>query len=363
MNISKTVSHPAGVSFLVCTFNGAERIAETLACLARQDIPPGGAWEIILVDNASTDGTSEMVRQIWKDLGTPAPLVLLHEPRPGKQHALELAISKVNYQFTCIVDDDNRLAPDYLRVGVEILQSQSQVAILGGANIGSFEGQEPAWFAAFQHCYAVGPQLDRVGGGFIPLTDGNIGRNVLWGAGMFVRTILWLELRELGFQSLFSGRQGEANLTAGEDDELCYVALLLGYEVWYSSRLQLQHHMAMGRLTEGYRDRLFAAAGCSATRLNAYRNALWGKPGAAVGTNLLKDISYNVLGILKNVCSLAFVRESISGNSIVIMNQWNALMQVKDALLHFRRVKNYYGQVLQFKRQLSFTFKSSQPDN
>lgn len=350
-----------GVSFLICTFNGKARISETLACVARQSFPEGVSWEVILVDNASNDGTGELAQQVWKNLGTPAPLQVLQEARPGKQYALQTAISQVQYRVTCIVDDDNRLASDYMQVGLEILENNPHVGILGGPNIATFEGEEPDWFISFQHCYAVGPQLDRVGGGFVPLVDGNIGRNVLWGAGMFVRTALWLELRELKFQSLFSGRQGEANLTAGEDDELCYAALLLGYEVWYSSRLQLNHYMAAGRLTDAYRDRLFYASAYSTVRLNAYRNALWGKQGAAVGNNLLKDIGFSIFSVIKNMLSPTAINVALTGNRIVRMNQLHALAVVKDALLHFRQVKNCYRQILRLKHQKSSLFRHSLP--
>ena len=350
------MNNPVGISFLLCTYNGVNRLAETLRCLARQYALPGTHWEVILVDNASSDGTAELARQAWTDLGAPAPLHLLQEPRPGKQYALETAISQVHYRYTCIVDDDNRLAADYLHVGLEILETQPQVGILGGPNTATFEGEAPLWFSAFQHCYAVGPQLDRVGGSFTPLADGNIGRNVLWGAGMFVRTDLWYQLRESGFHSLFSGRQGEANLTAGEDDELCYAAQLLGYEVWYSSRLHLQHHMSAGRLTETYRDRLFYDSAYTTARLNAYRNALWGKQAAAVRTNLLKDASYLMVGLAKKVLAPARPADATS-RRIATMNKKHSLLAIKDVLLNFKRVEAYYERVLQLKRRL-FTHSS-----
>jgi len=347
------LAYPVGVSCLVCTYNGASRLAETLGCLARQTGLATTAWEIILVDNASTDGTAEQAQRQWAALGAPAPLYLLREPKPGKQHALETAIGQVRYRYTCIVDDDNRVAADYLCTGLDILETNPQVGILGGPNVATFEGSEPTWFASFQHCYAAGPQLDRVGGGFMPLADGNIGRNVLWGAGMFVQTAIWHKLRSVGFQSMFSGRLGEANLTAGEDDELCYIAQLLGYEVWYSSRLHLQHHMTSNRLTEAYRDRLFYASTRSATRLNAYRNALWGKQGTTLGVNLMKDIGYNALGLAKAVFSRDFVQAVFSSNTIARMNQWHSLLVLKEAVAHFGQVKNYYKQIQQLKRQVN----------
>jgi glycosyltransferase involved in cell wall biosynthesis len=342
-----------GVSVLVCTFNGAARITETLTCLAQQRTPLGIPWEIILVDNASTDNTAALAQEVWRNLGAPTPLHLLQESRPGKQHALETALSHVQYTYTCTVDDDNRLSPDYLYVGVELLQNYPQIGILGGPNTATFESSEPAWFTTFQHCYAVGPQLDRVGGGFAPLSDGNVGRNVLWGAGMFVRSAVWKQLNAASFHSLFTGRQGEANLTAGEDDELCYATQLLGYEVWYSSQLRLQHHMTAGRLTETYRDRLFYASAYSTNRLNAYRNALWGQQGGdSIRLNLVKDIAFSILGVLKRGFSMAYLQALFSNNYQLRMNQWHAMLVIADALWHFNKVSSYYEQVLQFKRRL-----------
>jgi len=355
----KMLAHPIGVSCLICTYNGASRIAETLGCLARQTGLATIAWEVILVDNASTDDIAEQAQRHWEALGAPAPLHLLREPKPGKQYALETAIGQVRYRYTCIVDDDNRLAADYLRVGLDILEANSQAGILGGPSVATFEGAAPAWFTSFQHCYAVGPQLDRVGGGFLPLADGNIGRNVLWGAGMFVRTAIWHKLRSIGFQSMFSGRLLESsNLTGGEDDELCYLAQLLGYEVWYSSRLHLRHHMVASRLTETYRDRLFYASTRSATRLNAYRNALWGKQEAAVEINLVKDIGYNAIGVAKTLFSRSFVQAIFSSDSVGRMNRWHSLLVMKEAIAHFRQVKNYYRQVLKLKHQVGNTSSS-----
>lgn len=341
-----------GVSFLVCSFNGVPRIGETLACLARQEVPDDLGWEVIFVDNASTDGTSSLVRKLWVDLGAPCPLRMSTEPKPGYKMAMELAISQISYRYACIVDDDNRLPANYLRTGVSILEMNPQVGVLGGQNTPTFEGEAPAWFSTFQHCYAVGQPLNRVGGGFASLADGNVGRNVVWGAGMFVKTKVWAQLREAGFKSLFTGRKGEANLTAGEDDELCFAAQLVGYEVWYSSRLHLQHHMTAGRLTEAYRNRLVYASARSANRLNAYRNALWGKQNTAVSLNLLKDVGYGAIGILKNVFSLSFLSAGTTRNSLEFMTQRNVLVQLQESMLHFGRVKKYYEQVLRIKRKV-----------
>jgi glycosyltransferase involved in cell wall biosynthesis len=351
------IAQPVGVSFLVCTYNGAARIAETLACLAHQVTSTPIAWEVIVVDNASTDGTSEVAKRSWEQVGAPASLRVFSEPRPGKNFAVEVAFSKAQYLYACIVDDDNRLAPDYLQIGFDQMQANPAIGMLGGRNKATFEGNPPSWFNAFQHCYAVGEQIDYVGGSFLPLTEGNIGRNVLWGAGMFVRTDLWRKLEKVGFASLFSGRQGTKNLTAGEDDELCYVAQLLGYEVWYSSKLYLQHHMTAGRLTPAYRDKLFYASVWSAGRLGAYRNALWGrvKSKDTLTINLIKDFIYMSLGFLKHVLSIKYIKALFNGDKLYIKYGWHQLLTLYDFVRNFSRIKEYYRSVLDLKYKIQGT--------
>jgi glycosyltransferase involved in cell wall biosynthesis len=347
----RILENPVGVSFLLCTYNGATRITETLRCLAKQNTLAEVAWEVIFVDNASTDDTTTLAQQIWIELGYPAPLRLMYEPRPGYKVAMERAIGQIKYRYACIVDDDNRLAEDYLQVGLGILENNPRIGILGGQNTATFESQEPEWFTAFQHCYAVGQPINRAAGSLMPMPDGNVGRNVLWGAGMFVRSRIWTDLQEVGFKSLFTGRQGEKNLTAGEDDELCYIAQLIGYEVWYSSRLHLQHHMTAGRLTVDYRDRLFYGSARTAARLNAYRNALWGKLNSPISINLHKDTGYLLIGLLKNVASSTFIKSYFTGDYTMRMNQWHTLIAATDIVKHYRLAKNYYKQVLDFKQR------------
>ncbi|GGF20523.1 glycosyltransferase [Hymenobacter cavernae] len=346
-------SLPAGVSFLVCTYNSASRIGETLACLARQEGVGAVAWEVILVDNACTDGTAQIARTNWDDLGAPVPLRIFQEPRPGKNYAVELAFNQVQYRYACIVDDDNRLAPDYLRTGYELLQTNPQIGLLGGQNTGTFDVPPPTWFSAFQVFYAIGEQRSHQDGSVLP--TGNIGTNVLWGAGMFVRTELWRALRELKFQSLFSGRQGTKNLTAGEDDELCYVAQMLGYEVWYWPLLRLQHHMAAGRLTEEYRNRLFYGTVWSQARLKVYRDVLSSpagkKPGSA--TNLLKDILYMSRTVAQRVLSVDYARALLHDDTLQVMGRHHQLLTLYDFMRNFRQIQRYYMLVEAFKQRAS----------
>src|SRR6185437_5482655 len=64
---------PLGVSVVICTYNGAARLPRTLAHLAAQENTGAIAWEVLVVDNASTDDTAEVARRCWP-AHAPAPL-------------------------------------------------------------------------------------------------------------------------------------------------------------------------------------------------------------------------------------------------------------------------------------------------
>lgn len=341
-----------GVSFIICTYNSAAHIEETLRCLAQQQIPAGAGWEVVLVDNACTDGTAAEAERCWKLLAATAPLRILSEPRPGKNFAVELAFQQARYQYACIVDDDNRLASNYLATGYALLEAHPEVAILGGRNTGAFEVPPPAWFADFQRCYAVGVPLSNANSEAVPLPAGDIGPNVLWGAGMFIRVKLWRQMQDLGFRSLFAGRKGTKNLTAGEDDEICFVARLLGYEVWYSPNLVLEHYMVAGRLKLAYRDKLFYSPAPAVARLAAYRSAL--AKGRAADPRptltLVKDFLYMVWGTTRQLLAGRTWRALWTGDTLPTMALKFQLLTILNYVLNFGQIIGYYKSVDYFKQ-------------
>ncbi len=55
-----------GVTVLICSFNSATRITETIEHLAAQQFTNPLNWEIIFIDNASTDNCGMIARQAWE---------------------------------------------------------------------------------------------------------------------------------------------------------------------------------------------------------------------------------------------------------------------------------------------------------
>ena len=127
-----------GVSVVVCCHNSASRIGPTIAHLARQHVHD--EWEVIVVDNGSTDDTATVAERTWREHGSPAPLRILKEPRLGSAFARELGILQSRYEYILFCDDDNWLDPRYLQLAVEIMDDKPDIGALGGAAAGGLIG-------------------------------------------------------------------------------------------------------------------------------------------------------------------------------------------------------------------------------
>ena len=150
-----------GITVIICTCNGAARLPETLKHLAVQQVRTDLQWEIILVDNASTDNSAIVAKTLWEELNVPQiPLTLAQENTPGKLFAFQKAITLTNHEYFIIVDDDNWLNPDYVQMAFDMLDANPDIGILGGQAVAAISSSAtlPDWFEAVQEGYAVGPQ-------------------------------------------------------------------------------------------------------------------------------------------------------------------------------------------------------------
>jgi len=227
-----------GFSIVLCTYNGKSRIQATLAHLAALQVPLDHGIEVLIVDNASTDGTAAFVQQVWNELNAPFTLRLLSEIRPGKGNAIETGYDAASYSYILTVDDDNWLSCDYLLNAIEILKQDPEIGILQGISEGVFEAPPPSWVMNMQQNFVIGSPIQVPG--YFPAKNFYV-----WGAGMVIRNSDWTNLRKLGFSFLTSKIPGKA---AGEDNETAIGFLLLGKKIFYSDKLKYQHFMPENRV-------------------------------------------------------------------------------------------------------------------
>ncbi len=238
-----------GIAILISTYNGAKKLPETLTALSKLDRTGISEVTLTVVDNASTDGTSTVVRSLWDSLGEPFPLVLLQEVTPGKLNAQEAGLKSITQPFVVICDDDNALFPDYLQVGHRYLTENPQIGVLGGRGIAVSDVPLPDWFEEYAYFFACAPQAPSTG-------EVRPTRNVVYGAGMWIRLEGYTTAKKYGFEFTLASRTGNSLSTGGEDSELCWALRFQGYEIWYVDEMRFHHHVPKDRLTEDYRLRL-----------------------------------------------------------------------------------------------------------
>lgn len=255
-----------GISVILCTYNGCDRLKPTIEHLASQELVCEA--ELVLVDNASTDGSSAFVEEIWQERGNPYSLVIVKELTPGLIHARKAGLKAASYDIVVFCDDDNWLQRDYLKLTCGLFGSIPSIGLVGGQGIGVTNGEFPSWwYEADNSCnFAVGKQLSSSGYADF--------RGYLWGAGLAGRKVVLTHIFNDAFPFLMVGRKGNTVLS-GDDSEMCLRALLAGRHLYYDERLVYSHFIPVGRLSDAYFKYLLDSFEASREIDEEYRAALF----------------------------------------------------------------------------------------
>jgi glycosyltransferase involved in cell wall biosynthesis len=254
------------ISVIVCCYNSVNRLKPTIEHLINQvDIAPYQC-DVLIIDNASTDNTSEVAGYLWENskAENSPNFKIIKELTPGLSAARMCGINNSSFDFLLFCDDDNWLSANYLHNVLSILNDNLNIGVIGGYGIPVFEEQEPPFFWKNQyHTLAVGSQY---------LEEGNITntRKVVYGAGMILNKKAFIELIDkFQFEFQSTGRIG-ASLASSEDHELCLAVRMIGYDVLWYKRLQFYHYIPKNRTEINYYKKLFLGFGLSSPLLIGY---------------------------------------------------------------------------------------------
>jgi peptidoglycan/xylan/chitin deacetylase (PgdA/CDA1 family)/GT2 family glycosyltransferase len=195
------------VSVVVPAYNEAANIAATVRSLADSDYP---RFEVIVVDDGSTDGTADLVER----LGLPGVRVV-RQPNAGKPAALNNGVRYARADLLVLVDGDTVFQRDTLSRLVQGFADPAVGAVSGNTKVANRSGLLGRW----QHLeYVIGFNLDRRAydvAGCMPTIPGAI--------GAFRRRVL----AEVG---------GVPSDTLAEDSDLTMAVLRAGWRVVYEER-------------------------------------------------------------------------------------------------------------------------------
>ena len=269
------------VSVVVATYNRAHLLLGTLEALAAQRVPSDLAWEIVVVDNASRDGTADLVR--WFSKSAPVPTRSVREERPGVSHARNRGLAEARGAVLAFTDDDVLPADDWVAAIPAALARWNALGV-GGRILPRWEAPPPRWLTESKRLRES-----------LALEESEESRLLslprrlptIWGANMTFRREVFE--RAGGFDPR-RGRVGE-KLSRGEEVDLVERALGLGLPLAYDASLVVFHRIGADRMRRGYFRRLFYDNGEGRGRLAGarptdYRAALMG-PLKWIGRRLL----------------------------------------------------------------------------
>jgi len=129
------------ITVAICTFNRAESLRLTLDSLAGMQVPDDLSWEIVIVNNNSTDHTDDVISEY---VG-PLPVRREFEPRPGKSNAQNRAIDVAKGDYIVWIDDDVLVDAGWLTAYMEAFRCWPEAAVFGGRIKPRYEAPVEKW--------------------------------------------------------------------------------------------------------------------------------------------------------------------------------------------------------------------------
>jgi len=137
--------HRPAVTVVICTYNRADLLPAAIDDVLAQGDPRTPAFELLVVDNNSTDGTREIVeRAAARD----HRVRYLLETKQGLSHARNAGIAAARAPIITFTDDDVRVGADWLATIMRAFDAYPGVSVIGGRVLPVWPAQPPAWLTA-----------------------------------------------------------------------------------------------------------------------------------------------------------------------------------------------------------------------
>jgi glycosyltransferase involved in cell wall biosynthesis len=282
------------------TYNGQKRLPEVLERLRTSCqttiYPQNFSWEVIVVDNNSTDDTAKVVQAYQANWSKDYPLRYCFEPKQGAAFARKRAFEEARGTLVGFLDDDNIPAPDWIAAAYRFAQEHPEAGAYASQIHGVFEVTPPENF------HRLAPFLAITQRGSKPLRYEPQKRVLPPSAGLVVRKQVWLD--NVPSQLVLTGRTPNSMVTS-EDLEMLSHIQANGWEIWYNPAMQIDHKIPYWRLERDYLIPFFRGIGLSrhVTRMLSVKP--WQRPLATLAymINDLRKITFHLLKHGRNVRS------------------------------------------------------------
>jgi glycosyltransferase involved in cell wall biosynthesis len=241
------------VTVAICTWNRAPLLEKTLARLRDLEVPPDVRWEVVVVDNASTDDTARVIEKSADGL----PLRCVREREQGLSRARNRAIEVASGDLICWTDDDVLVDPAWVARYARASRERPDASFFGGPILPWFESEPPRWVAA---------GIDEIGSAFAlrdlgPLPIALSQTRLPFGANFAVRASVQ---RRFPFDAEL-GRVG-GRLLSGEETDAMLRMLAAGLTGAWLPDARVHHFVPADRMRVDYVRRFYRGVGASWSR-------------------------------------------------------------------------------------------------
>jgi glycosyltransferase involved in cell wall biosynthesis len=131
------------LSVVVCTYNRADLLSRLLQSFRTQAFE-AQRYEIIVVDNNSTDNTSSVVKEFCCSFSN---LRYFLEPQQGLSHARNRGWREARGQYVAFIDDDAQASRDWLETALHCFcRVRPEPLAIGGKILPAYDALKPKWF-------------------------------------------------------------------------------------------------------------------------------------------------------------------------------------------------------------------------
>lgn len=227
------------ITVVLCTYNRSELLSKALNSVAGQMLPRSIEWEVLVVDNNSTDRTPEVVADFCRQY--PGRFRYLFEPQPGLSRARNAGIQAATGDILAFMDDDVTVETTWLQNLTEAMQN-GDWAGAGGRVLPTWSSSPPRWLSV-KGRYALAPfALFDVGSEAGPLAEPPFGANMAFRKAMF---------EKYGAFRIDLGRC-PGSLMSNEDTEFGRRLLTAGEHLYYEPSAVVYHPVPENRLQKKY---------------------------------------------------------------------------------------------------------------
>ena len=216
------------ISVVICTRNRAKHLPQMLETL-RHIVAPGIAWEVVFVDNGSTDATPQILNDFCSRFDGAARLI--QERRPGLSAARNTGWKAASGKIICFTDDDCYPNPDWLVMAKSILDDDD-TAYVGGRVLLYDPNDAPVTIQTLEETIVFRKNM-HIESGYIMGANFSCKKALLEATGGFD-------------ERLGAGTR----MRSGEDTDLLVRASLLGFEGRYDPRVLVYHHHRRQQVNE-----------------------------------------------------------------------------------------------------------------